>query len=112
MPRETELYLSDILESIENIRKYTSGFTYEDFISNRMCVDAVIRNFLTIGEAVKKIPDEILRKHPSIEWKNIAGLRDVLVHAYFRIDDEILWDIIEHKPGPPGDVVQQISKGT
>lgn len=54
MQRETELYLSDILESIENIQKYTSGFTYEDFISNRMCVDAVIRNFLTIGEVVKK----------------------------------------------------------
>lgn len=54
MPRETELYLSDILESIENIRKYTSGFTYEDFISNRMCVDAVIRNFLTIGRGSEK----------------------------------------------------------
>ena len=97
MPRDIDLYLCDILDAIENIHDYTSGFTYNDFISNRMCVDAVIKNFLIIGEAVKKIPADIQSGHSSVDWKNIAGLRDVLVHAYFRIDDEILWDIIQNK---------------
>ena len=97
MPREIDLYLYDILDAIKNIQEYTSGFTYDDFTSSRMCVDAVIKNFLIIGEAVKKIPGEMKSEHTSTDWKNIAGLRDVLVHAYFRIDDEILWDIIQNK---------------
>ena len=97
MPRKTDLYLCDILDAINNIQNYTSGFTYDDFIFNRMCVDAVIKNFLIIGEAVKKIPSDIQSEHSIVDWKNIAGLRDVLVHAYFRIDDEILWDIIQNK---------------
>jgi len=97
MPRKIDLYLSDILDAIENIENYTSGLSYDDFISNQMCIDAVIKNLLTIGEGVKKIPAELISKHSSVDWKNIAGLRDVLVHAYFRIDNEILWDIIENK---------------
>ena len=94
MPREVDLYLTDILDAIENIKKYTFGYSYDDFILNRMCVDAVIKNFLIIGEAVKKIPPEMKADQTPVDWKNIVGLRDVLVHAYFRIDDEILWDII------------------
>ena len=97
MPREIDLYLCDILDAIKKIQDYTSGISYNNFTSNRMCVDAVIKNLLIIGEAVKKIPDEIKTDHASIDWKSIAGLRDVLIHAYFRIDDEIVWDVIQNK---------------
>jgi len=97
MPRDVDLYIFDILDAINRIQEYTSELTYDDFTASRMCVDAVIKNFLIIGEAVKKIPAEMKAGHTSVDWKNIAGLRDVLVHAYFRIDDEILWDIIQNK---------------
>ena len=63
MPHEIDLYLCDIPDAIKNIQEYTSGFTYDNFISSRMCVDAVIKNFLIIGEAVKKIPAEMKSEH-------------------------------------------------
>lgn len=97
MSRETDLYLDDIIDAVENILAYTSGIDYDDFISNRMCIDAVIKNLLVIGEAVKKIPEDIKSEHPSVDWRNIAGLRDVLIHAYFRIDNDLIWDIIQNK---------------
>jgi len=97
MSRDIDLYLDDIIDAVENIQDYTSGIDYDDFISNRMCIDAVIKNLLVIGEAVKKIPEEIRSKHPSVYWRNFAGLRDILIHAYFRIDDDILWDIVQNK---------------
>lgn len=62
-----------------------------------MCIDAVIKNCLIIGEAVKKIPDELKNESSTIKFKKFAGLRDVLIHSYFRIDNDILWDIIENK---------------
>ena len=110
MPRDMDLYFSDIVDAANNILDYTKGIDYDDFISNQMCIDAVIKNFLVIGEAVKKIPEEIKSQHPSIDWKNIAGLRDVLVHAYFRIDDEILWDIVQNKLEDLRDEVLKMSE--
>ncbi|ADN35220.1 protein of unknown function DUF86 [Methanolacinia petrolearia DSM 11571] len=105
-----DLYFSDIVDAANNILDYTKGIDYDDFISNQMCIDAVIKNFLVIGEAVKKIPEEIKSQHSSIDWKNIAGLRDVLVHAYFRIDDEILWDIVQNKLEDLRDEVLKMSE--
>ncbi|WP_048130524.1 HepT-like ribonuclease domain-containing protein [Methanolacinia petrolearia] len=110
MPRDMDLYFSDIVDAANNILDYTKGIDYDDFISNQMCIDAVIKNFLVIGEAVKKIPEEIKSQHSSIDWKNIAGLRDVLVHAYFRIDDEILWDIVQNKLEDLRDEVLKMSE--
>ncbi|WP_421909189.1 DUF86 domain-containing protein [Methanolacinia petrolearia] len=110
MPRDTDLYFSDIVDAANNILDYTKGIDYDDFISNQMCIDAVIKNFLVIGEAVKKIPEEIKSQHSSIDWKNIAGLRDVLVHAYFRIDGEIFWDIVQNKLEDLRDEVLKMSE--
>ena len=97
MSRDPDLCLDDITDAVDNILEYTSGISYDDFISNRMCIDAVIKNLLVIGEAVKKIPEDLKSKHPSVDWRNIAGLRDVLIHAYYRIDDDILWNIVRNK---------------
>ena len=60
-------------------------------------MDAVVRNLEVIGEAVKRIPDEMRQKQPAVDWKKIAGLRDILVHEYFGIDVEIIWDIAQNK---------------
>lgn len=110
MSRDADLYLDDIIDATENILNYTSGIDYDDFISNKMCIDAVIKNLLVVGEAVKKIPEEIKLEHPAIDWKNIAGLRDVLIHAYFRIDNDLLWDIIQNKLEDLRDEVLKISE--
>ncbi|MBM4324677.1 MAG: DUF86 domain-containing protein [Deltaproteobacteria bacterium] len=60
-------------------------------------MDAVVRNLEIIGEAIKKLPEDIRLKYPEVEWKKIAGLRDILIHEYFGVDHEIIWDIIQNK---------------
>ena len=97
MHREYKLYIKDILEAIRKIEKYTEKMAYKDFIKDELRIDAVIRNLEVIGETVKNIPENIRIKCPEIEWKKIAGLRDILIHAYFGIDFDILWDIIKSK---------------
>ncbi|MBI3316462.1 MAG: DUF86 domain-containing protein [Candidatus Omnitrophica bacterium] len=97
MPRDYKVYLDDILEAASRIQTYTSSLTREQFSSDLKTLDAVVRNLEIIGEAVKKIPKEIQTKYPSVEWKKIAGLRDILIHEYFGIDTEIIWDVIKNK---------------
>lgn len=84
------------MNSIEKIQKYTNQLSFEEFSNNDMIIDAVIRNFEIIGEAVKKIPDEIKKQYPDIEWKESAGFRDILIHDYFGIDLELVWETIQN----------------
>ena len=71
--------------------------TFEDFSADRKTIDAVVRNLEIIGEAVKNVPDEFLQTHPEIEWKEIARLRDLITHYYFKIKLTIVWDIIQNR---------------
>lgn len=95
--RDYKLYLDDILEAIKRIEKYTKSSTLEKFKKDVLVIDGVVRNLEIIGEAVKNIPADVKDKCPDVEWKNIAGLRDILAHEYFGVDTDILWDIIENK---------------
>ncbi|GAH59966.1 unnamed protein product, partial [marine sediment metagenome] len=95
MPRERKAYLKDILEAIRKIENYTKNISFNDFVRDELIKDAVVRNLEIIGEAVKNIPDDVKNKRPEVEWKKIAGLRDILIHAYFGIDDEIVWDVVK-----------------
>ncbi|KAA3602840.1 MAG: DUF86 domain-containing protein [Calditrichaeota bacterium] len=91
------MFLSDILESCRKIQKYTKEKYFEDLISEEMLLDALVRNLEIIGEAAKNIPTDVKDRHSHIEWRKIAGLRDYLIHVYFGIDEEILWDIVKNK---------------
>lgn len=97
MSRSLKLYCDDIVISCDKILRYTQGLDYDSFFADELRFDAVIRNLQVIGESVKQIPPEIREKYTQIEWRKIAGLRDILVHAYFSLTDEIIWDIIQTK---------------
>lgn len=95
MPRNYKIYLDDILDSIEKIDEYLKGVSLNEFLQDQMRQDAVIKNLMTIGEAVKNIPQEITSKSTEIEWDDIAGLRDILIHQYFGADMETIWGVIK-----------------
>ena len=93
-PRRDLHYLIDILEAREHIATYISDLDYEDFLDSRMVQDAVMRNLQIIGEAVKRLSPELKAEHPDLPWREMAGLRDRIVHDYFGINYEIVWSVI------------------
>jgi uncharacterized protein with HEPN domain len=96
MPRDYKVSLDDILEAVRRIEIYTSGMERDQFQSDLKTVDAVVRNLEIIGEATKNVPPEVRAKAVVVPWSKIAGMRDILIHAYFGIDVEIIWDLIQN----------------
>lgn len=95
MKRNIKLYLQDIFESILAIEEYTGSLTEDEFYKNRQVQDAVLRRLEIIGEAVKNIDKHFRDRYPNIAWTKIAGLRDVLIHAYFGVNMKRVWSVVE-----------------
>lgn len=93
--RNIDLYLQDIIDSIEKIESYTKDINFDRFINDPKTIDAVVRNFFIIGEAIRFIPEKIRDQHPEIPWDEILGMRNKVVHEYFGIDTDILWKTIK-----------------
>jgi uncharacterized protein with HEPN domain len=93
--RDTKLLLGDMLDSALKIRHYTKGLEYESFIADDKTIDAVIRNFEIIGEAANRIDSDYKTSFPEVEWKRLRGFRNRIIHDYFGIDYEIVWNIIK-----------------
>ena len=86
-----------LLEPVKKILRFTTGLTQDDLLRDEKTYDAVVRNLEIIGEAAKHVPNAVREKIPDIEWRKAAGLRDMLSHVYFGIDNNILWSVIQNK---------------
>lgn len=87
-------YLSDIQQALQRITTYVAGMTYDSFVDDDKTQDAVIRNLEILGEATKNLSDELRDKHPAVPWRSMAGARDRLIHQYFGVNLDIIWQII------------------
>lgn len=97
MSREHHLFLDDMRKACEKIVRHTRALTRDQFIADDTVFDAVMRNLEILGEAAKHIPQDICEQYPKIEWRRIASLRDVVIHEYFGIDIDIVWDVVANK---------------
>lgn len=94
MKKDPKIFLEHIVESIEDIEKYTKGQTKEKFAKTKMMQDAVIRKIEIIGEAVKNLPLSFRKKYSKIKWRDIAGMRDILIHEYFGVNIAVVWKTV------------------
>ncbi|MDE1890846.1 MAG: DUF86 domain-containing protein [Planctomycetota bacterium] len=95
--REDTAIIQDMKEAIDRIMSYTSGMEYDSFLQDNKTQDAVIRNIEILGEASKSLSNETREKYPHIPWKDIAGTRDKLIHDYFGVNIDIVWDIVKNE---------------
>ena len=94
--RNDDLLLQDIYEAGSKIFRYTANYTYDHFIKDEKTTDAVIRNFEIIGEASKRLSEQLKKDHPQIEWRRMMSFRDLLIHEYFGVNYEIVWDVLKN----------------
>lgn len=97
MLKKQDIFLKHIIKEIDFIVKHTKEINYDNLIQNEILKRAIVRSLEIIGEAVKKLDFEFKKENNEIEWKKIAGLRDKLIHHYFGINWEIVWDVIRNK---------------
>jgi uncharacterized protein with HEPN domain len=96
MPKRVDkLLIEDIVKAIEELHQFTEGFTFETFIADAKTKAAVIRNLEIIGEASSVLSIETIIKYPQIEWRQMKQLRNNLIHEYFGIDYEIVWNVLQ-----------------
>ncbi len=95
MKRDIGLFIEDILKSIRNIQEFTNELNKEKFLKNKLKQSAVIRELEIIGEAVKNIPISFREKNSEIPWIKIAGTRDIIIHGYFSVDLDAVWNILK-----------------
>ena len=93
--RDLRDYINDLVEACEDILSFTKGMSYSDFAGDKKTVNAVIRSLEVIGEATKKLPISLKDNYPDIPWRQMAGMRDKLIHEYFGVDKQMVWQAIE-----------------
>jgi len=106
--RPIDLVLHDICQAIDRIEKYIKSLSLDTFSEDQKTVDAVVRNLEIIGEAANRLPDEFKEKYSEIEWHKVVGLRHRIVHEYFGIDLEIIWQILRKDLPELKDKIKQI----
>jgi uncharacterized protein with HEPN domain len=97
MSRDWRLSLDDVRTSAERVQRYIQGLNVEQFVQDEKTFDAVIRNLEIIGEAIKNIPQAKREHCPDVDWRGLMGLRDIISHKYFGLDEGILWDVARNE---------------
>ena len=95
--RSVQLHLKDILEYMKRAEEHVRSISFEEFLKDNKTCDAVIRCIEVIGEAAKNIPDDIRDKYPFIPWRDMAGMRDKIIHGYFTVDFENVWLVVKEE---------------
>ena len=108
MKRRSDLFLKDIVDAIQKIKEYTNDIDLEHFKKSPMIIDAAVRNLEIIGEAISQIPEDVKQKYSGVPWQEIKDFRNVVIHKYYRVDIDILWDIIQHKLDGLNDQIEEI----
>ncbi len=108
MKREFLDYLDDIVNAMNKVEDFTKDMKYEEFIEDDKTTFAVIRALEIIGEAVKKMPPSIKKQYPQIPWKDMAGMRDKLIHEYFGVKTKVVWETIKQDIPPLKPLFQRI----
>lgn len=106
--RPIDLLLNDIREAIDRIEEYACGMSLDELQKDQRTIDAVVRNLEIIGEAANRLPSDFTQDHSNIEWQKVIGLRNRIVHAYFGIDLQIVWQIIRNDLPPLRRTLSQI----
>ena len=107
-PRDWRFRISDSLDSIERIQRYSSQLDQESFRRNQLVVDAVIRNLAVIGEAARHVPEDVIARHPDLPWEDMRDMRNVVVHEYFGVSLDVIWSTIQHNLPPLVPVLRRI----
>ena len=108
--RDRRFYLRDIFTAMVAIQEFIEGMNFETFEADDKTASAVIRKLEIIGEATKNVPEEIRRKHPQVPWRQMAGMRDQLIHAYFGVDYSLVWETVKDQIPLLQPVIAQIIK--
>lgn len=110
MIRNISLYIKDILQNMRDAEEFIQGLSYSQFVADKRTFNAVVRSLEVIGEAAKNVPDEIRVKHPLVPWKEMAGMRDKVIHFYFGVDQEAVWIAVKDRVPVVRPLIEQVQK--
>jgi len=95
MKKDDSVYLRHIMDAFVQIERYTDGVSHDDFMENRLLQDGVIRQLEVMGEAARNLTEDLRNEYPNIPWRQMIGLRNRMIHAYFNVNLQIIWEIIQ-----------------
>ena len=110
MTRKREFldYVADIQEASQNISEFIAGMTWAEFAQDQKTIYAVVRAFEIIGEAAKKVPPSVRKRHAKVPWKQMAGMRDKLIHEYFGVNFQVLWKTAQEDIPPMQPLIAKV----
>lgn len=108
--RNHGLYLKDIFAAMVAAQAFVEGMDFNAFVADDKTVSAVIRKLEIIGEATKNVPETIRQQYPQVPWRNMAGMRDRIIHRYFAVNYTIVWDTVKDHIPPLQSIIEQILK--
>ena len=97
MSRNITLYIKDILQNMQDAIDFIGDMSYEQFVDDKKTLNAVLRSIESIGEATKNVPEELRANYPDVPWKEMAGMRDKVIHFYFGVDKEVVWFVVKDR---------------